>query len=101
MSKLYGWKVIDYQQMVKTRLNQLLKREVHIYNNFEPAGKTQIGLSEKEIEEIKTGKPFPSWKFIPWILDTLGYDLQKKLPPPPEEKEVEDPKELTEEETAA
>ena len=35
-----------------------------------------------EIEEIKTGKPFPAWKFIPWILDALGHELMKKPPPP-------------------
>ena len=54
-----------------------------------------IGLSEAEIEEIKSGKPFPSWKFIPWILDTLGYDLMKRPPPPVEEKEEEEEVELT------
>lgn len=98
LSKLYGWKVIDYQQMVKQRLSQLLKRDAHIPNNFEPHGKSQIGLSEKELEEIKQGKPFPSWKFIPWILDSLGYQLQKKPPPPEEDKQSEmDPTDLTDE----
>ena len=43
-----------------------------------------------EIEEVKTGKPFPAWKFIPWVLDALGHELMKK-PPPPEltEEEIE------------
>lgn len=29
----------------------------------------------------------PSWKFIPWILDYLGFDLMKKKPAPPAEEE--------------
>ena len=28
--------------------------------------------------------PFPSWRFIPWILDHLGYQLMRQ-PDPPEE----------------
>ena len=52
-------------------------------NNVEEPN-SRIGLSWNEIEEIKSGKPFPSWKFIPWVLDYLGYKLMKR-PPPPEE----------------
>lgn len=51
---------------------QIINKEF-LPNNVEPAGRSQIGLSLKELEDIKTGKPFPSWKFIPWILDYLGY----------------------------
>ena len=43
---------------------------------------SKIGLSQNEIDEIKIGKPFPAWKFIPWVLDVLGHELMKKPPPP-------------------
>jgi hypothetical protein len=56
-------------------------------NNVEE-GNSRIGLSWTEIEDIKSGKPFPSWKFIPWVLDFLGHKLMKR-PPPPEEPEAE------------
>ncbi len=42
-------------------------------------------LSEQELNEIKEGKPFPSWKFLPWILEFLEIPLTVKPPPPPEE----------------
>jgi hypothetical protein len=55
-------------------------------NNVIP-GESEIGLKHEEIDEIKMGKPMPSWKFIPWILDYLGFDLMKKKPAPPAEEE--------------
>lgn len=89
LSELYGWKVIDYPKLVKTRLESILKDEIHLPNNVVP-GMSKVGLSQAEIDEIKMGRPFPAWKFIPWVLDVLGHELMKK-PPPPEltEEEVE------------
>ena len=49
-----------------------------------------ICLSEAELNEIKEGKPFPSWKFLPWIMEFLGTPLCIKDPPPPEEDSVTD-----------
>jgi len=101
LSNLYGWRVVDYQELVKTRLNKILRADHHVPNNVIP-GLSEIGLSEVEVEEIKTGRPFPSWKFIPWILDELGHELmQRPPPPPPEEGEEPEPVEMTEEEAAA
>lgn len=60
----------------------MLKFEIHIPNNPLPGGR--IGLSETELQEIAEGKPFSAWKFIPWIFDYLGFELEKKRPPPPE-----------------
>lgn len=68
-------------------------------NNVIP-GESEIGLKHEEIEEIKMGKPMPSWKFIPWILDHLGFELMKKKPPPPVEEEPVNPDELNEEDRA-
>lgn len=80
---IYGWKVIDYPALVKSKLEAILKEDFHEPNNVIP-GQSKISLSQEEINEIKTGKPFPSWRFIPWILDHLGYPLMRQ-PDPPEE----------------
>jgi hypothetical protein len=34
-----------------------------------------IGLSAEELAEIKEGKPFAAWKFLPWVLEYLGVPL--------------------------
>ena len=99
LQEKYGWKVVDYQVMVKKRLENLLKEEIHTPNNVMP-GMSQIGLSQAEIDEIRLGKPFPSWKFIPWVFDELGFELAERPPPPEPEVEEGDPEELTEEEKA-
>ena len=83
----YGWKVVDYQQLVKGRLEAILKEEGHLPNNVVP-GLSKVGLSQAEIDEIRSGKPFAAWRFIPWILDHLGYELAKR-PDPPEPAEGE------------
>jgi transcriptional regulator with XRE-family HTH domain len=44
-----------------------------------------VCLSENELADIKEGKPIPSWKFLPWIMEFLGIPLRVKDPPPPEE----------------
>ena len=73
---------MDYQHLVKTRLEKILREGDHLPNNVVPA-LSKVGLSQSEIDEIKNGKPFPAWRFIPWVLDHLGYELMKRPPPPP------------------
>ena len=53
-------------------------------NNISDQGPCMICLSESELNDIKEGKPFPSWKFLPWILEFLGIKLDIKPPPAPE-----------------
>ena len=84
LSEIYGWKIVDFKKIVKQKLEELIKFDGHIPNN--PMHGGRIGLSEPELQEIVEGKPFPAWKFIPWILHYLGYHLEKKKPPPLEEK---------------
>jgi YHS domain-containing protein len=33
LSDTYGWKIIDFKQLVKSKLDELIKQEVHIPNN--------------------------------------------------------------------
>ena len=72
-----------------------MKQESHTPNNPLPGGR--IALSEPELQDVMEGKLFPAWKFIPWIFDYLGHQLDKKKPPPPEEKIDEPEEELDEE----
>ena len=102
----YDWKIVDYPKLVKEKLALILKesegitKEDHVPNNVEE-GTSRIGLSWAEIEEIKSGKPCPSGKFIPWILDYLGHKLMKRPPPPEEPEEAVDPETLEGEELEA
>ena len=73
---------------MQSKLEELLKLEIHIPNNPAPGGR--IAMNETELQEIIDGKPMPTWKFIPWIFEYLGYELEKKRPPPPEEKDGDD-----------
>ena len=50
-----------------------------------------ICMSEEELNDIKEGKPIPSWKFIPWIFEFLGVPLTVKEKPPPEPEVQTDP----------
>ena len=84
LSDTYGWRIVDFKQVVRDKLEELMRYEIHIPNNPAPGGR--IGLSEQELLEVIEGKPMPAWKYIPWIFDFLGFPLEKKKPPPPEEK---------------
>lgn len=84
LSEIYGWKIVDFKELIKNTLDELMRSEHHIPNN--PMAGGRIGLSEAELSEVIEGKTFPTWKFIPWILNYLGCPLEKKRPPPPEEK---------------
>jgi YHS domain-containing protein len=80
LNEAYGWKIVDFKELVRSRLEELMKAEGHVPNNPLPGGR--IGLSEHELTEVIEGKVFPATKFIPWILHYLGYPLMKKRPPP-------------------
>lgn len=84
LSDTYGWRIVDFKQLVQSRLEEMMKYEVFIPNN--PVQGGRIGMSEQELNEVIDGKPLPAWKYVPWILDYLGYPLEKRKPPPPEEK---------------
>ena len=61
-----------------------MEKTIKLPNNITTEGPCEICLSEKELTEIKEGKPMPSWKFLPWIMEFLEIPLRVKDPPPPE-----------------
>jgi len=75
------------------------KEGQHQPNNVVP-GLSEIGLSADEIGEIMRGTPFASWRFAPWILHHLGYELMRRPPPPPAEEPVVDVEAMEPEEKA-
>lgn len=70
-------------------------------NNISDLAPCEFGLSQKELDEIRSGSVFPAWKFIPWVFEAL--DLPLAIRPPPPEEPVEEPnvEEMSEEEKAA
>lgn len=44
-------------------------------NNVSTAGTCLVSLSQEELNEIKDGKQFAAWKFLPWVLEYLGVPL--------------------------
>jgi hypothetical protein len=52
-------------------------------NNVRTDGPCMVSLNAEELEAIKEGKKFESWKFLPWILEYMGCPLAVRPPPPP------------------
>jgi len=70
---------------VQEKLREILGLPVKLPNNLTEEGPCMICMSEAELNEIKEGKPMPSWKFLPWVMEFLGVRMRVKDPPPPEE----------------
>lgn len=87
LEQLYGWRVVDFKQIVQEKLRDILGLPQKLPNNIpeHQEGPCMIGLSDNELNDIKEGKPFPSWKFLPWIMEFLGIPLRVKDPPPPDQ----------------
>ena len=85
LEDLYGWRVVDFKAIVQEKLRTIMSEPVKLPNNITGDGPCMICLSESELNDIKEGKPMPSWKFLPWIMEFLGISLRVKDPPPPEE----------------
>ena len=75
LEKQYGWRLVDFQAIVKKKLADILAFERKPPNNITTSGPCMIGLSAEELAEIKDGKPFATWKFLPWVLEYLGVPL--------------------------
>lgn len=55
-------------------------------------------MSDQELNEIKEGKMFPAWKFLPWVMEYLGVPLMELPPIPPGEVVEPDVTQMTDEE---
>ena len=75
--------MVDFKEIVQEKLKEIMAMSMKLPNNITTDGPCMICLSEKELNDIKEGKPIDAAKFIPWILEYLGLPL-KVAPPPPE-----------------
>jgi hypothetical protein len=96
----YGWRIVDFNKIVREKLAQILSLPIKPPNNLTTVGPCMVCLSAEELQEIKDGKPFAAWKFLPWILEHLGVPLMVK---PKELKTIVEPNvdEMTEDEKKA
>jgi hypothetical protein len=58
-------------------------------NNISNDGPCMVSLSAEELERIKDGRPFESWKFLPWILEYMGIPLAIQETPEEPEPDLE------------
>lgn len=87
LQDFYGWRVVNFLDIVQKKLSQLIKMRDKPPNNI-VEGRCMVCLSQEELDKIKDGHPIPSWKFLPWILEYLGIPL-KRRPIVPKAPEVE------------
>jgi hypothetical protein len=83
LNDFYGWRIVDYMQIVQDKLTEIMSLPQKLPNNITNEGPCMVCMSEQELNDIKEGKPIDAAKFIPWILEYLGLPL-KVAPPPPE-----------------
>ena len=69
LERFYGWRVIDFQAVVQAKLAELYALTHKPPNNVTDEGPCLVSMSAQELEAIKEGKPFPSWKFLPWVCE--------------------------------
>jgi hypothetical protein len=101
LSQRYGWRIVDFPKIVEEKLADILAMSVKLPNNVSQKGPCKICMSEQELNEIKEGKMFPAWKFLPWVMEYLDVPLQEKPPTPPEEIVEPDVTQMTEDEKKA
>lgn len=78
LNEHYGWRVVDFNQIVRNKLAEILALPQKPPNNLRTDGPCMVCLSNEELQEIKDGKPFAAWKFLPWVMEFLGVPLDVK-----------------------
>lgn len=78
LNQHYGWRLVDFNQIVKDKLSDIMALPIKPPNNLTNEGPCMVCLSTEELQDIKEGKPFPAWKFLPWIMEFLGVPLMVK-----------------------
>ena len=88
LEQFYGWRVVDFMQVVQDKLREILAMPSKLPNNICPeTGPCMVSMSQEELDAIKEGKVMATWKFLPWVLEFLEIPLA--LRPKPEVKEEE------------
>jgi YHS domain-containing protein len=90
LSKKYGWKIADWNEIVSGKFTEMRSRDEadHLPNN--PLAETYgLGLSENEWNLAKEGKPLDPITLLPWFYEHMGYECEKRRPPPIPEGEGE------------
>jgi len=84
LEHFYGWRVVNFLDIVQTKLARILKQKIKPPNNVVEG--SEINMSQEELDKLKEGIPVPSWKFLPWILEYLNVPLKRKpiVPKQPE-----------------
>lgn len=82
LEQFYGWKVVDFMQVVQDKLREILAMPSKYPNNicFDD-GPCMVSMSNEELEAVKEGKVMATWKFLPWILEFLDIPLMVKPKP--------------------
>ena len=81
----YGWQVIDFNLIVQNKLREILSMPIKPPNNIcTDVGECMVSMNEEELEAIKNGGKFESWKFLPWILEYMDIPLRENKKPPEE-----------------
>ena len=73
----YGWKVVDFNMIVQDKLREIIQMPTKLPNNIcTDLGPCMVSMNEEELESLKKGEKFDSWKFLPWILEYLDIPLR-------------------------
>jgi len=92
----YGWRIVDWNEIVTRKIDELRSRESHLPNNPLAEG-YGLGLAEDEWNNVLEGKPIDAFSLLPWFYEFMGFKCEKRRPPP---KVPENEEDLTEEERA-
>lgn len=100
LNEHYGWRLVDFNQIIRDKLAEIMALPIKPPNNLTNEGPCMVCLSAEELQEIKDGKPFPAWKFLPWVMEYLGVPLMVK-PLEVKQEVVPDLESMSEEEKKA
>lgn len=101
LEELYGWRVVNFVEIVRNKLAQIMAMPEKPPNNVTDEGPCAVCCSVQELQDIKDGKFIPSWKFLPWVLEYLEVPLMQRPAPPPEEVQEPDLEAMTDDERKA
>lgn len=72
LNEKYGWRIVDWNEIVTHKIEELRSRESHLPNNPLAEG-YGLGLSEEEWNSVLEGKPMDAFSLLPWFYEFLGF----------------------------